>query len=116
MLGGHAVDLDRLKPERLSRRLQDRLDPAVHHGAGRQAAEDVRVLDSTLGVGREVEDGVDAVLVATRLGVEPEVRFLGALAAGNFSTEPVRPGDWLRILGPFHSHLEVDSFGDAAAQ
>lgn len=36
-------------------------------------------------------------LVATRLGVEPEVRFLGDLSAGNFSTEPVRPGDWLRI-------------------
>ncbi len=38
-----------------------------------------------------------AYLVATRLGVEPEVRFLGDLASGNFSTEPVRPGDWLRI-------------------
>ncbi len=38
-----------------------------------------------------------AYLVATRLGVEPEVRFLGDLAAGNFSSEPVRPFDWLRI-------------------
>lgn len=34
-------------------------------------------------------------LVATRLGVEPEVRFLGDLAVGNFNTEPVRPGDWV---------------------
>lgn len=38
-----------------------------------------------------------AYLVATRLGVEPEVRFLGDLAAGNFTTEPVRPVDWLRM-------------------
>lgn len=38
-----------------------------------------------------------AYLLATRLGVDPEVRFLGDLAVGNFTTEPVRPGDWLRI-------------------
>lgn len=36
-------------------------------------------------------------LLATRLGVEPEVRFLGDLAAGNFVVEPVSAGDWLRI-------------------
>jgi predicted nucleic acid-binding protein len=36
-------------------------------------------------------------LLGTRLGPEPEVRFLGDLAAGAFSTEPVVPGDWLRI-------------------
>lgn len=36
-------------------------------------------------------------LLATRLGVEPEVRFLGDLAAGSFSIEPVAAGDWLRI-------------------
>lgn len=36
-------------------------------------------------------------LLATRLGVEPEVRFLGDLAAGTFSIEPVAAGDWLRI-------------------
>jgi predicted nucleic acid-binding protein len=36
-------------------------------------------------------------LLATRLGVEPEVRFLGDLAAGAFSVEPVRVPDWLRI-------------------
>ena len=36
-------------------------------------------------------------LLATRLGPEPEVRFLGDLAAGAFSVEPVAAGDWLRI-------------------
>jgi predicted nucleic acid-binding protein len=36
-------------------------------------------------------------LLATRLGPEPEVRFLGDLAAGAFQIEPVGAGDWLRI-------------------
>jgi predicted nucleic acid-binding protein len=36
-------------------------------------------------------------LLTTRLGVEPEVRFLGDLAAGWFSIDSVSPGDWLRI-------------------
>jgi uncharacterized protein len=36
-------------------------------------------------------------LVATRLGVEPQVRFLGDLAAGALNPEPVLAGDWLRI-------------------
>jgi predicted nucleic acid-binding protein len=36
-------------------------------------------------------------LLATRLGVEPEIRFLGDLAAGAFSIDCVPPGDWLRI-------------------
>lgn len=36
-------------------------------------------------------------LLGTRLGVEAEVRFLGDLASGAFSSEPVRAGDWLRI-------------------
>jgi len=38
-----------------------------------------------------------ACLLATRLGAEAEVRFLGDLAAGTFVVDPVRPGDWLRI-------------------
>ncbi len=38
-----------------------------------------------------------AHLLASRLGVEPEVRFLGDLASGAFSIEPVPAGDWLRI-------------------
>jgi len=36
-------------------------------------------------------------LLATRLGVEAEVRFLGDLAAGAFSIDPVPAADWLRI-------------------
>lgn len=38
-----------------------------------------------------------AYLLATRLGPEPEVRFLGDLAAGAFSVEPVAAADWMRI-------------------
>ena len=36
-------------------------------------------------------------LLATRLGVDAEVRFLGDLAAGNLITEPVAAPDWMRI-------------------
>jgi len=36
-------------------------------------------------------------LLGTRLGPEPEVRFLGDLAAGAFRVEPVAAADWLRI-------------------
>ncbi len=36
-------------------------------------------------------------LLATRLGVEPEVRFLGDLAAGALTIDSVPAGDWLRI-------------------
>lgn len=36
-------------------------------------------------------------LVATRLGVVPEVLFLGDLAAGALTPEPVSASDWLRI-------------------
>jgi predicted nucleic acid-binding protein len=38
-----------------------------------------------------------AYLVATRLGSEAEVRFLGDLASGSLVAEAVQPGDWLRI-------------------
>jgi predicted nucleic acid-binding protein len=38
-----------------------------------------------------------AYLVATRLGTGAEIRFLGDLAAGSFTVEPVVPADWLRI-------------------
>jgi hypothetical protein len=38
-----------------------------------------------------------AHLLGTRLGVEPEVRFLGDLAAGAFTVAPVVASDWLRI-------------------
>ena len=36
-------------------------------------------------------------LLSTRLGVDPEVRFLGDLAAGNLIVEPVAAADWMRI-------------------
>jgi len=36
-------------------------------------------------------------LLGTRLGAEAEVRFLGDLADGAFTVEPVAPADWLRI-------------------
>ena len=38
-----------------------------------------------------------AYLLGARLGVEPEVRFLGDLAAGNLLAEPVMASDWMRI-------------------
>jgi uncharacterized protein len=36
-------------------------------------------------------------LLATRLGPEAEIRFLGDLAGAAFVVEPVHPADWLRI-------------------
>lgn len=36
-------------------------------------------------------------LLGTRLGAKPEVRFLGDLADGALTVEPVAAGDWLRI-------------------
>lgn len=36
-------------------------------------------------------------MLETRLGQEAEVRFLGDLASGAFSVEPVAASDWLRI-------------------
>jgi predicted nucleic acid-binding protein len=36
-------------------------------------------------------------LLGSRLGAEAEVRFLGDLAAGDFTVEPIAAGDWLRI-------------------
>ena len=38
-----------------------------------------------------------AYFLATRLGTDAEVRFLGDIAAGAFSVDPVHPSDWLRI-------------------
>jgi predicted nucleic acid-binding protein len=38
-----------------------------------------------------------AYLLATRIGVETEVRFLGDLAAGELVPQPVDAGDWIRI-------------------
>jgi hypothetical protein len=38
-----------------------------------------------------------AYLIATRLGADAEIRFLGDLAAGNLIAEPVAASDWMRI-------------------
>jgi predicted nucleic acid-binding protein len=38
-----------------------------------------------------------AYLIETRLGTDPEVRFLGDLTSGVFAIESVQPADWLRI-------------------
>jgi predicted nucleic acid-binding protein len=38
-----------------------------------------------------------ANLVASRIGNEAEIRFLGDLAAGNLIAEPVAAADWMRI-------------------
>lgn len=38
-----------------------------------------------------------AYLIGTRLGSDPEIRFLGDLAGGDFVVEPVEAGDWIRI-------------------
>ena len=38
-----------------------------------------------------------AYLVARKLGAEAEVRFIGDLASGTLTPEPVRPQDWHRI-------------------
>ncbi|MFN0090322.1 MAG: PIN domain-containing protein [Acidimicrobiales bacterium] len=35
--------------------------------------------------------------MATRLGVEAEVRFLGDFAAANLIAAPVAPADWMRV-------------------
>ncbi|WP_460545613.1 type II toxin-antitoxin system VapC family toxin [Glycomyces halotolerans] len=62
-----------------------------------------------------------AYLVSSRLGTEAEVRFLGDLASGAFTIEPVHPSDWLRIaqLTSVYSNLPlgtVDSSVVAAAE
>ncbi len=36
-------------------------------------------------------------LLGTRLGIDPEVRFLGDLAAGNLIAEAVAASDWMRV-------------------
>jgi predicted nucleic acid-binding protein len=60
-------------------------------------------------------------LLATRLGPEAEVRFLGDLASGSLIPEPVAAGDWLRIaeLVARHRYLPlgtVDASVVAAAE
>lgn len=68
------------------------VDADDHHAASRELLQThPGPLIATLGV-TEV-----SYLLATRLGPEPEVRFLGDLASGAFGVEPVAARDWLRI-------------------
>ncbi|MCY4193777.1 MAG: PIN domain-containing protein [bacterium] len=60
-------------------------------------------------------------LVATRLGTDAEVRFLGDLASGQFRVEPVAAGDWLRMAELVHTYRNlplgaVDASGLVAAE
>jgi len=48
-----------------------------------------------------------AYLLASRLGVEAEIRFLGDFAAGNLISEPVAGEDWLRIAELVGSYREL---------
>lgn len=48
-----------------------------------------------------------AYLVATRLGTDAEVRFLGDLASGAFTVEPVHAADWLRIAELVHVYRSL---------
>ena len=48
-----------------------------------------------------------AYLLASRIGTETEVRFLGDLAAGDLVPEPVMPGDWLRIAELVMSYRDL---------
>ena len=60
-------------------------------------------------------------LLATRLGWQPEVRFLGDLASGDFTLEPVHPADLLRmaeLVAQYHDLAlgSVDASVIAAAE
>jgi len=46
-------------------------------------------------------------LLGTRLGWEPEVRFLGDLAGGAFTLEPLHPADTIRIAELVARHREL---------
>jgi len=46
-------------------------------------------------------------LIATRLGSEAEVRFLGDLASGDLGVEPVAASDWLRIAELVHQYQDL---------
>lgn len=46
-------------------------------------------------------------LIGSRLGPEAEVRFLGDLAAGEFTVDPVAAADWLRIAELVSQYREL---------
>lgn len=65
----------------------------AHHGACRELLETYRgpLLVPDLVITEVVH------VLATRLGWQPEVRFLGDLASGDFTLEPVHPADLMRM-------------------
>ncbi|MFT7599833.1 MAG: putative nucleic acid-binding protein [Acidimicrobiales bacterium] len=48
-----------------------------------------------------------AYLISSRLGTEPEVRFLGDLAGGDFVIEPIAAADWIRIAELVHQYHDM---------
>ena len=48
-----------------------------------------------------------AYLVGTRLGPAAEVRFMGDLASGALTVEPVAASDWLRIAELVHTYRDL---------
>ena len=48
-----------------------------------------------------------AYLLRDRRGSDAEVRFIGDLAAGDFSVEPVATSDWLRIAELVHMYRDM---------
>jgi len=48
-----------------------------------------------------------AHLLAARLELEAEVRFLGSLAAGELVVEPVKASDWERIAELVWQHRDL---------
>ena len=48
-----------------------------------------------------------AYLLRDRRGSDAEVRFIGDLAAGDFSVEPVATSDWLRIAELVHMYRDL---------
>ena len=46
-------------------------------------------------------------LIGSRLGPDPEVRFLGDLASGDLSVEPVAASDWIRIAELVHAYRDL---------
>jgi hypothetical protein len=66
----------------------------AHHGA---CAEFLACRDGTLIVPQLVITEV-CYLVQTRLGTRAELLFLGDLASGVFSVEPVAVTDWFRVI------------------
>ena len=55
-----------------------------------------------------------AYIIASRLGTAPEVRFIGSIAAGELTVEPVHASDWIRIAELVWTYRDL-SLGTADA-